>query len=538
MLLLSSKGLTMRKLVLLILMMLSTVLASGKDVRGKVTYVAAGTIYTSIGAESGLKDSSLVYVVRGRDTVAVLQLMAMSSKSSSGMIVSSKSKISVGDNVVAKSDEPSSPAIVSLVQPDTLVQRSSELEAGLKKKTLGAPAVKIQGRVSAQYYTTFYEDASSNVRQPSLVLNLKASARDIPITFEMYGNYRKLSYGNSGSLFSPSNSDQSRLYRLTLQYNDGVNAVAVGRMVPASAPMIGYIDGILLSRMFGHLLVGTAAGFQSKSTLNGLNGDNKKIALFTGYQIQGPINMLTSASYTRNYFHSNLDREYVSGFLSLSSMSGLGVYFNSDVDFRQKKGDNLVFSPALTNLSANVSYPIVNFLALSVGADVSRSYSDYSLIRTMPDSLLDRTMRGGVSMGIRLFTTRGISFMNTYTPRSSPEGFGNDYSNNSTLMFSNVFSTGLMLRTSVNLSSNQYSSSKGIGVNVEKSIIDAVQLSLSYQHSKYTIKSLEETDDNLSYVIDALWFVSRDVSLSVNYNYLDGFGRISRNVFTELSYRF
>jgi hypothetical protein len=65
------------------LMFLSHVLLAGeKPVTGTVTYVAAGTVYTSLGRESGVQDSTLLYVKANGDSIAVLRVLAVSSKSS------------------------------------------------------------------------------------------------------------------------------------------------------------------------------------------------------------------------------------------------------------------------------------------------------------------------------------------------------------------------------------------------------------------------------------------------------------------------
>ena len=87
------------------------VLAEEKTVTGTVTYVAAGTVYTSLGRESGAKDSTLVYVKSASDTLGILQVFAVSSKSSACRIVTSKREIKTGDSVVARMVvEPPKPA--------------------------------------------------------------------------------------------------------------------------------------------------------------------------------------------------------------------------------------------------------------------------------------------------------------------------------------------------------------------------------------------------------------------------------------------
>jgi hypothetical protein len=477
--------------------------------------------------------------MRGRDTVAVLRVIAVSSRSSSSVIVKENKKISVGDMAVATVEERTQAAAAPAADSTSrFILTSLDTASAPVLKPAAIPSiVNVQGRISAQYVTTLFEDPSTNMKQPALIMNLKATAREIPLSFEMYGNYRTLTYGRDG-IFSGARVDQSRLYRLSLRYNDGANDAMAGRFIPPAAPAAGYLDGLLYSRAIGDFLVGAAAGFQSRSTLNGLNTAYKKISLFTKYQTSGPSNLFASAAYTRSYFHYDLDRELVSALVSVSTVSGLGFYFNSDLDLRQKEGDDLALSPSLTNLHASVNYPIARFLSVSLGADLARWYTDFSFIRYVPDSLLDHTARSGVSVGFNVATLQGITFSNIFTPRSSEDGFGKEYANISSLMFSNIFTSGVVLRANLNLSENQFTETRGMGLTVEKSVFDVLQFSFSYQRSRYTVTSLEETDNNTSYIVDALWFVTRDITLSADYNRLDGFGRVSTTMFGELSYRF
>ena len=89
----------MRRLILILLISFA---AQAQDitVSGKVTYISSGTVYVSAGRGSGLRDSALVYVVAGKDTVATMKIFAVSSKSSACAILQSKREVVVGDNVV------------------------------------------------------------------------------------------------------------------------------------------------------------------------------------------------------------------------------------------------------------------------------------------------------------------------------------------------------------------------------------------------------------------------------------------------------
>lgn len=531
-----------RSLIAGLLLLVIAGSVEAKQTQGKVTYIAAGAVYVSLGTESGVRDSSLVYIVKGRDTVAVLRVFAVSSKSSAASIIRSRRKINVGDIAVAEEEKKQvkSPAQIG-VRVDTNRAGIASSVAAVQCDTVArkpdASFVKIQGRVSAQYFTTRYWNANDNISQPAIALNLRGTFRDVPLTLDAYGYYRSLSYGNA-RLFSSTSIDQSRIYRLSLQYRQDGNSLMIGRFVPADAPTIGYIDGLMVSRKFDAFLFGTAVGYQSRSTLNGLTTAYKKLAVFGNYQSTGSVNVSASAAYTRNYFHFALDREAVSMFANIYSMRGWSLYANGELDLRKKSGESFLLSPSLTSAIVSVNVPVTDVLSLSAGGDVSRPFADFSMVQFIADSLLDRTLRSGINVGFNLTVMRGLNIMETYMPRSAPGRFGGEYTNTSSMLFNNILSSGVMFRTNYTLSSNQYTSSNALSVNVERNVIDALQVTLYYQRARYTLKSIGENNISASFGGDLLWLLSQQLSLVVTYNRLDGFGRVSKTIFTEFSYRF
>ena len=65
----------MKKMIIILLLFLAVGLkAEERIVRCKVTYMASGVVYTSLGRESGVQDSTLLYILSGRDTTARLKV--------------------------------------------------------------------------------------------------------------------------------------------------------------------------------------------------------------------------------------------------------------------------------------------------------------------------------------------------------------------------------------------------------------------------------------------------------------------------------
>jgi hypothetical protein len=71
------------------------------NVGGRVTYIASGSVYLSAGRNQGVEDSARVFVFRSTDTIAVLQVFAVSSKSAVCRILEERRTILLGDSIRA-----------------------------------------------------------------------------------------------------------------------------------------------------------------------------------------------------------------------------------------------------------------------------------------------------------------------------------------------------------------------------------------------------------------------------------------------------
>jgi hypothetical protein len=528
--------------VLISMIVMTRASSQTRVVSGKVTYVSSGNVYTSLGRESGVKDSALVHVVAGMETTAVLKVFAVSSKSSVCGIMRAKGTVTVGSNVVA-----------TVAVEQKTQARADSAEAGPAVTTnvevpspSGAPRVSssggsvdwinLRGRVSTQYYATSYEVSDFNITQPGLVLNLRAQARDLPLKLDIYSNLRTMAFGNT-SPFSRTAMNQSRVYRLSLEYDDGVNTVAIGRIIPTFGSSIGYVDGGMASRRIANFQFGTLVGFQPDLTLRGTSGDFMKFAVFASYRTDD-ARSTASLAYARTYFHSDLDREATSLQANLFLTSSLFVYSSAEIDLRKKSGDVLKLSPSLTTLYMTVNHRVTSFLTLGIGGDASRPFYNFSSVRNVPDSLLEQRLRGGANLNVSLSLPAGIMIYDTYTPRSSESSFGAEYSNYSAVNFANILSTGVGFRSNLNVNSNAYTRSVGYGANIQRNFEGLVDVTIRYQQYTYTIKQTSQRDRSYTVGGDLLVSLTRQLVLMTSYDRLDGYGTISHTIFAELSFRF
>jgi hypothetical protein len=69
-------------------------------ITGRITYISSGVVYTSLGRDAGVIDSSLIIAFSGNDTIAVLKVFATSSKTSVCTILDKKRDLKVGDALI------------------------------------------------------------------------------------------------------------------------------------------------------------------------------------------------------------------------------------------------------------------------------------------------------------------------------------------------------------------------------------------------------------------------------------------------------
>jgi hypothetical protein len=508
--------------------------AANREISGEVTYRTSTSVYTSLGRDAGVQDSSMLYVVSQRDTVAHLRVIAVSSASSVCRVVKSSGTIGVGDVVVGTGlfdDTPAVPrqgaATLGPSQPPG-VPRPQDNGPGLFTAT---------GRVSAQFYSMQNEESGSSISQPGIVFNTKITSRDLPLALDLYANLRNLYSGDEG-VFSGTAKNHSRIYRLSVSYDDGNHRVILGRFAPTFAPSIGYIDGTLLSTSVRRFSFGIAAGFQPSYTQRGMSTDYKKIVLFTSYAADpGALNQVTVA-YARTYFRSDLDREAASlnGRMSLSSSFYLSA--NADFNLREKSGSDFIFSPEIGQVYVNANYRIIQALGIGVGANATRPFYSYSILRNIPDELIDTELRGGASFSVQLYLPAGISLTNTYTPRTSSTGFADNYTEYASLTAANIGYSGVTVRTNFSMGETEYTTNHGYGASLFRNWWNLFDTTLRYQQSRYTLKRFESSGQTTTMAADLMIPFGRRFAIIGTLEHLESSGLTTNTIFAEFTVRF
>lgn len=532
-----------RSILFAILFLAATdVVAQEGSVRGTITYIAGEVVYTSLGREAGMRDSSVIFVGVQPDSLAQLKVFAVSSKSSACRIIAKRRNLAVGDVIWAVHEEGGGGAKMTGVQPKdtsytpdrgTGPPSSGRSPAGEP----GTPLISLHGRVGLQYFTSRTSDNAQALTQPGVVLNLNGRIKESPISFELYGNIRSLAYGTS-SPFSPTMTNRTRIYKFAVNYTDTLNRISLGRLIPQVAASTGYIDGLLVARRLGRFTFGTAVGFEPVFTQRNFSSDMKKILVFGRYEGAGGMNFSADAAYARTYARSSLDREVLSWSLNVMPVPDIFILAQSDVDVRSKSAGDLVVKPKLTSMYATVNYRLSGAVSLGAGLSAWRPVYSFASVSMLPDSLFDQRLQSTPQLTVNLWLPSGIAFFDSYSPRISEEPFGRQYQNYSSLAFNDLFGSGITLRGTANLSVSGLSSTSGFGIAVQKTILGAVDGTLRYQFYDYELEQLGEITESRSVAFECMAPLSRSLTAWGSLEKMWGLAADGLLVFLELGWRF
>ena len=406
-------------------------------VTGRITYISSGVVYSSLGRDAGVIDSSLIIALSDNDTIAVLKVFATSSKTSVCTILDKKRDLKVGDALIfipliseTKSSSIDYPIETVIDSKPIIVVTDSVGKDSIQSSSYSW--LLIHGSVGLQYQGTTSSVTNFKYSQSGGIINLTGRLTGIPASFEIYANLRQLYQGNL-SPFSSKGIDRSRIYRFSLSFNDGTNIISIGRIVPTYSPGIGYVDGLMALRTSDGLTFGLVAGFEPGYTQRTFSSNIKKAAVFGSYSTNSILHPSLSISYARSYYGSLLNRESLSGSFRIFPLERLSISALCDLDLRMKSETEYILSPKPALFNANVDYRFPSTIVIGAGLVMWRPSYSFASIRTIPDSLLDLRIRTTPNVNINVWLPYGISIYNNYSPRLVSGQLGKEYLNYSSV---------------------------------------------------------------------------------------------------------
>lgn len=534
----------MKSIVLLIISLVfaSAALGQKPEVTGRITYISSGSVYTSIGSDAGVGDSSQMTVLSGLDTIAVLKVFATSSKSSACNIVNRRRELKVGETVIFTpvSDEIKTPPAVQSAggtADTTSSPVAAVIAAGESSRSSSPDWLELHGSIGVQYQGTNSRSAGFKYSQSGGTINLRGRLTGLPVAFEIYGNFRRIYQGHMAP-FSARGTDRTRIYRFSFSFDDGTHLISVGRIVPRQSPGIGYIDGLMATRSSGTLTLGFAAGFEPGYTQRTFFSNDKKGALFGSYRGGGALYPTLNISYARSYAGKLINRESLSGSLRIFPASRLSLNALCDLDLRVRSGGDFILSPRPALFSANIDYRFPSIAALGAGLIIWRPSYPFATTRAVPDSLLDLKVRTTPNISVSFYLPQGISVYNNYSPRLVSGRLGKEYLNYSSVSISDLFNSGFAPRISLSLNSTQYARSVIYGLSVQKYLFDLLDASLRYQANRNTISRSGDLLLYSSFSLDLLANLSGSVSLWGSVERFSGAGSDGYTILAEIRKKF
>ncbi len=518
------------------------VAAQNHPVRGTVSFLTSEYVYTTLGRNDSLHDSSLVMVISHRDTTAVLRVVAVSSKSSACAVLSSRRTPAVGDTVI------SYVPVTLIPRQDTTVplrrdtaESPHESRPPLSRQTSRVehtpPWIKLQGRVSLQDMTFLYSDSHFNQSQPGIGINLTGRFTGSDFSFHMFGNFRTL-LRDKNFFTSASSSNQTRVYRLSIDYDDSVNSFSIGRIVPAYAPLTGSVDGASIAHTFGIVTLGFSGGFEPAYVPGISYTDMRKFSVSMTLQSEDHRLFQGTVVYSRSYYRSELTRNLVEGSAQVVFNDRLSLYGQTDIDLQTKLNDSLDDKAQFTSINASLNYMVVQALSIGLGVSAWRPAYFFEVIRLYPDNFLDTRIRTTPYVRLSLNLPGGITAMNSYSPRSSDLGFGKEYLNSSSIGWSDQFYTKIFYRAAYTVNTTALTTVRGLTISAQRPISTMLNLNARFQINHFDLPSLDQVSISRAFALDMLVSLIPQVSfwMSAERNY--GMTLPYTSLLAELSYHF
>ncbi len=516
--------------------------AQERVAQGTVTFVSPEYVYTSLGRSAGLTDSMRVSAVRRGDTIAVLKVAALSSHSSACVILSSVRQPVIGDSVITR--------IPALRKPEQDTITASLIDS-LRHAATTQPApvitsrqqppdtafITMQGRASLQYRTVAFAQTEFNQSEPGVALQLRGKVKNSNLSFQVVGNFRTL-IRNQNAIARFSSTNLTRIYRMSLDYDDGTTAISVGRVLPQYSPSIGTVDGGMIAHTFGALTLGLSGGFEPTFIEGIAPTDLRKFSLFAGFRTPGQPLAQSNVAYSRTYYRSDIMREVVAGGLTVFPDQAVFLTAQTEVDLRTPVNGALSKHAKMTSLYATLNLRPLRELSFGLGVSSWRPTYFAPTIFTVPSLYVDTRLRTSPMFSVTMNLPRGMSLMNNYAPRTSELGFGKEYSNNTSMYLMDALGTGINCRGTYFVNASQYSTVNGYSASLQRSFAMYLDVTVRYQNNRTELTSFNQFMRTHALASDILVNFARRMSfwISAERNFGDQLSFTS--LFTELSYRF
>lgn len=381
----------MRKLMLLLLICLTTMTFAQKIIKGSITFKSSQNVYVTFENTEGIQTGDTLFSeVKGWPVPVLL----VKSYSSTSCLCVPLSNLKIDETAFILAKIPMTEEVISLQSVKELEATKSvnadAIHAVVQGKMESKPQPRFDGRVSV----TSYSNLSGTNSNQRLRYNLSFNAQNIDSSAFSAESYLSFSHrlGEWKGI-----SDALRVYSLAVNYHKDNHSISLGRKINLNMANIGAVDGLQYEFTHKSMTYGFLGGSRPDYKTYGFNPDLLQFGAFVSHIVQkNNGNMQTSLAIFNQTNHFKTDRRFAYFQHSNALLKNLNLFASAEVDFYTLVNLQPTTTFDLTSTYVSLRYKPVGNLSLSLSYDARKNIYYYETFKNQIDSIIDRETRQGL----------------------------------------------------------------------------------------------------------------------------------------------
>lgn len=531
--------------LLLIILGLNTATGWSAEIKTKIKYVSAETVYLDAGSIAGISQGDSATIIRDGKVIADLVISFVAENSASASIVEATQALHVGDDAIVH-------AIISTKLPTSPQENLSE---GLETPILASPslnsvnlkrrsATRIRGRIGAQlFFQDDRESGNDDVIRPALVArttieNLFTEHLNLRMNLRIRQIRR-----TSAEFADPQTEWNNRIYEFALEYDNPSSPLsyAIGRISSNQINGIGRFDGALAGyKADENVSFGAFAGTLPDLQTSEPGFDETAAGLYAAYEV-GDWNshkFSGTLALAGKYNSGEINKEFLYQQLRYSWTRKVSFYQSAEIDINRGWRETVEGSSiSVSNVLVNATYSPVETVNIDFGYDNRKLVRTYETKDT-PDSLFDDALRQGFRAGLSTrFPWQMRAWMRAGLSKREGES-ENTRTLSGGLSQRDIFRSGVTLSAQASTFENPYSKGIQPSLKVSSYLMRVLYLQAELGQSTY---DLTDSGESISYDwlhLEASGSISRHFYSSAFTEFYRGDDMDVNRYWVELGYRF
>ena len=514
--------------------------AQAEETTCGVKYISAEHVYLDAGSAAGLTVGLAARVVRGPDTIAVLEVVFTAEYSASCKVLSTTAEILPGDTVVYDAVEVAqAPEVGAAV---AVPVRTRQVESPVSRP-VAQPGPRLSGYVAAQW--DHLDDATDRDRSSNFLrvpFRVRVSGLAGGTEFRARGSFRH-TWRSGYSSATPASQWRNRIQTVAWGRDDRRQNFhfAVGRIGTRYTASAGSFDGFSLNFGLGNnFRLGAFSGFSPDWSSMEFSTDNVLAGVNFNYNLRtsGGAYLDVILAGIGRYNQGDVSREYLAMTTSWRSGARLSLLQAAELDFNRdwRKTENSS-TVELTSLALTGRYQVSSQVAVNLGYDNREPVRTWES-RSLPDSLFTDAGRTGWRAGLGWRGNSGQNLTLWGSLRDQDGDGGQTTSWNGSFFLPRLTGAALDLRLALRGFDGPYLSGWSPTLGLAKSALTSLRLSLEGGYYVYSDGGNLPDRDNIWVAATAAWEFAARWSTQAEYRRDWGDDIRGNRLFLELRYRF